>query len=304
MQLVSIADLQRPDEELEPILQHAKRLGELWLEFVKQDDQPYDYTVHDGGERNRSSGIHASEMSKCMLKMVYSIMGVERRVSPDAVDANMKFRFRTGTAIHSMVQSDFKRMAEWYNARNMGSGLMLGFESELSIRGDIQQAAEAWGLSSHCDGLFTFYHYRPHETHGLLYWAPFLRVICEIKTSSDKAYDDRKKPESDHLEQTTLYQACLDVPITWLLYYNKSNSNFTTPYSPWLFKFDRHLWENELEMRFAKAHHHAETRQMPQRTEGKHCSWCPFAWLCDPQVLKRQQNNYQPVISPGMLVRK
>ena len=305
MQLVSIADLQRPAEELEPILQYANKLGELWLDFVKQDAESYVYTVYDSGEKDRSSGIHASEMSKCMLKMVYSIMGVERRVLPETLDANMKLRFRTGTAIHSMIQTDFERMAVWYNKMYYGRGLALTFQRELKIRPDLQEAAESWGLNSHCDGLFTFWRQDRELPPSYGYeWDPFLRIGVEIKTSSDKAYDDRKKPEPDHLEQTTLYQACLDVPVMWVLYYNKSNSNFSTAYAPWLFKFDKHLWENELEMRFAKAHHHAETRQMPPRTEGKHCSWCPFAWLCDPQVLKRQQNNYQPIISPGMLVRR
>src|SRR5690606_11437879 len=111
-------------------------------------------------------------------------------------------------------------------------------------------------------------------------------------------------PESDHMEQTCLYQACLDLPLMWVLYYNKSNSNFTTPYAPWLFKFDRHKWENELQPRFAKAHAHAQSQQLPDRTEGQHCQWCPFAWLCKPKVLSRSMNSAPPVVGAGMLVRR
>lgn len=306
MQLVTIADLQRPEEQLTPLISQASKLGELWNEFIKQDAEPHQYTIHDGGETGRSAGIHASEMSKCMLKLVYSIMGVERRVQVESTDPNMKLRFRTGTAIHAMIQSDFKRMATWYSQENFHHGYALTFESELTIRKDLQEAAQAWELSSHCDGAFTFWQWRqeqhdPYEWH----WTEYLRVGVEIKTSSDAQYEKRKGPEADHLEQTCLYQACLDLPLMWVLYYNKSNSNFTTPYAPWLFKFDKHRWENELEMRFAKAHHLAETKQMPPRTEGKHCSWCPFSYVCQPQVLNRQNGfGKQAPISSGMLVRR
>lgn len=304
MPLISIADLKRPEAELAPILDYAKTLGELWLEFVKQDDESYEYTVKDDGEKERSAGIHASEMSDCMTKVVYSILGTERRVDPQAIPANMKLRFRTGTAIHAMIQTDFERMAAWYSRAYQSQGLALSFERELNIKPELQAEAEAWGLSSHCDGLFTFWRWYS-GTEGQHGWDPFLRIGTEIKTSSDKMFEDRKKPEAKHLEQTCLYQACLDIPLMWVLYYNKSNSNFTTPYSPWLFKFDEHLWKNELEMRFAKAHHHAETRQMPARSEGNHCGWCPFTWICKPKILERQKNGIQgaPYVSTGLVRR-
>lgn len=305
MQLITLADLSRPEEELSPIINQAQTLGGLWLEFLKQDVEPYEYTVQDGGEATRSAGIHASEMSKCMLKMVYSIIGIERRPSAESTDANMKLRFRTGTAVHAMIQTDFRRMAEWYNRTyTQHTGIALSFESELKVKSHLQAAAQAWGLSSSCDGAFTFYRYEAIPPHGLSGWVQFLRVGVEIKTSSAPSYESRKKPEPDHMEQTCLYQATLDLPLMWVLYYNKSNSNFTTPYAPWLFKFDKHMWEGELEVRFAKAHHYAETRQLPERTEGMHCRWCPFAYVCQPGVLNKPAYTGTPVISSGMLIRR
>jgi CRISPR/Cas system-associated exonuclease Cas4 (RecB family) len=255
--------------------------------------------VQEGGERNREAGIHASEMSKCMLKMVYSIMGVERRPDADKTDANMKLRFRTGTAVHAMIQTDFERMAAWYTAANSPLGWALTFERELKVRADLQEVARTWALSSSCDGAFTFWRWNGQQ------WEAYLRVGVEIKTSSAPSYEDRKKPEPDHLEQTTLYQACLDLPLMWVLYYNKSNSNFTTPYAPWLFKFDEQRWKQDLEVRFAKAHQHAASRQLPDRTEGKHCSWCPFAYACQPKVLNKPSFvNGGRTVSTGMLARR
>lgn len=295
---MTLADLNRSEEELAPLIAQAQKLSELWLDFVKQDSETYDYDVIDYGEKTRSAGIHASEMSDCERRLVYSILGYGRQVAAASVDANMKLKFRTGTALHAMIQTDFKRMAEWYTKQYKEQGYALTFDSELRIGKDLQRVAEEWGLSSSCDGAFTFWRFDGQT------WVPYLRVGLEIKTTSAPEYERRRKPDYKHMQQTCLYQACLNLPLMWLLYYNKSNSNFTTPYAPWLFKFDRHMWEAELEMKFAKAHHKAETKQLPDRTEGKHCSWCPFAWDCLPKTLNKPAFNPTPVISPGMLARR
>lgn len=237
-------------------------------------------------------------MSKCALKVYYSITNTERRVTPGAVDANMKFRMRLGTAIHAMLQKDFERMAAWYTKNHAHLGMAMSFEAELGVKPHLQEVAAAWDLSSSCDGAFTFWRWDGQQ------WAAYLRVGLEIKSSSDSQFIGRKKPEPDHMEQTCLYQACLDLPLMWVLYYNKNNSNFTTPYAPWLFKFDRHKWERDLEMRFAKAHHHAETGQAPEKTEGMHCQWCAFGWVCKPKILNRPAYNATPVIPAGMLARR
>lgn len=297
--LVTNADLNRSEEELAPLIAQAQRLAELWMDFLKQDGASHDYTVVTQGERDRSGGIHGSEL-KCPRKVVYSLMGTERKVSAESTDANMKLRMRTGTAIHRQLQTDFQRMAAWYSENKRAEGLALTFDDELAVSADLQAAAAAWELSSSCDGAFTFWHWDGTT------WVPYLRVGLEIKTSSDKSYVDRKRPEADHLEQVCLYQACLDLPLMWLLYYNKSNSNFTTPYAPWLFKFDKHKWENSLEMQFARAHHNAETKHVPAGVEGLHCSWCPFSWTCNPKALARRQQASQgaPALNAGMLHRR
>lgn len=295
MQLLSNADIGRPEEELAPLIAQAQNLAELWIEFVKQDGEHHQYTVIDHGEKNRAPGIHASEM-KCERKVYYSILGTERKVIAESVDVNLKMRMRLGTAIHSMLQSDFKRMAEWFSRNNAQHGLAMTFEAELSINRDLQALALEWGLSSSCDGAFTFWYWSGSQ------WVPYLRVGLEIKSSSDGQYTTRKRPDFDHMEQTCLYQACLDLPLMWVLYYNKNNSNFTTPYAPWLFKFDRDKWTRDLEVRFAKAHQNAAARSTPDRAEGKHCAWCPFAWECKPKVLNRPAFNATPVIPAGMRV--
>ncbi len=135
-----------------------------------------------------------------------------------------------------------------------------------------------WNIHSSCDGIITI-----HDDDG----TPLIRIGLEIKTKSDKMYSKMTRPDSDHMEQTTIYQAVLDLPLMWVLYYNKSDCNYSDSRAPNLFKFNRNLWENDLQMRFVVAHDHAERGEMGPATEGFHCKWCPWAHTCNPKILQR-----------------
>lgn len=299
MKLTTIEDLRRPREQTDHLIKQAQTIADLFDEFIRQDNETYSYKVTDFGESTREVGIHASEMSKCQRRLVYGIMGIDRRSDSSAIDPNMKLRFRTGTAIHAMLQTDFRRMSEWYTRSHQSSGYAMSFEEELSVKPDLQALAHHWGIHSHCDGCFTFWRWNTNTNE----WEAHLRVGVEIKTSSADMFDKRRRPESDHLEQTCLYQACLDLPLMWVLYYNKSNSNFTNPRTPWLFKFDEHLWKNELERRFADSHQKAAAGELPDRVPGIHCRWCPFSYECKPPNLKSNRRG-PPVVPSSMLARK
>lgn len=299
MVLATIADLRRSTQEIEPLIKQARELADLYDRFIAQDNETYSYTVTDYGENTREPGIHGSEISKCQRRLVYGIMGTERRADPDSIKPNMKLRFRTGTAIHAMIQTDFKRMAAWYTRNHQHRGFMLTFEEELTVKPELQAVAQYWGIRSHCDGAFTFWWW--DSVNGT--WVPYLRVGLEIKTSSDAQFAKRRKPELDHTEQTCLYQACLDLPLMWVLYYNKSNSNYTNPSAPWLFKFDENLWRNELERRFQDSYARASSNQLPDRVVGLHCGWCPFKYTCRPPDANVRRFT-PPLIPTSMLPRR
>jgi hypothetical protein len=127
-------------------------------------------------------------------------------------------------------------------------------------------------------------------------------VGLEIKTESEKQFEKLREPRDYHKEQTTLYMAALNLPLMWLFYYNKSNSNITSSFPPYLFQFDRKLWDT-LEMRFAKAHGMAAQNQLPARTEGMPCRWCAFSYTCQPSLLKGQQPK-RTKLSLGMVKRQ
>jgi CRISPR/Cas system-associated exonuclease Cas4 (RecB family) len=292
MQLISIQDLTRPRAEIDPIISQARMLEDLYEKFIRQDIETYEYTVIDFGEKTREPGIHASEISKCLRRLVYGILGTERKTIAEKVDPNLKMRFRMGTALHAMLQNDFHRMAKWFTEMNQAQGFALTFEDEVSIKPHLQQVSYEWGLNSSCDGVFTFW----WLCNGV--WVRYLRVGVEIKSSSAPSYESRRKPEADHAEQTCLYQACLDLPLMWVLYYNKSNSNFTGPRAPWLFEFNSNLWERELKSRFYKAYQHAQANNLPDRTPGNHCGFCPFAHTCNPPTASSKRQSQ--VVSLGL----
>lgn len=286
MPLLTIADLDQPRTVLAPYIQQAQQLRRIYHEYIlNNQDDSYTYTVEVFGSKGRAPGIHGSESSGCLRVPVYSLMNTERRPSPDP-DLNMLMRFDLGKAVHAMLQQAWHRIAEKSQGRIL-------FEDEVVLSPDLQQQAEEWNIHSSCDGKITLCDENLE---------PQVRVGLEIKTESDGQYEKLKEPRDKHREQTNLYMAVLDLPLMWTWYYNKSNSSTTDSAPPWLYQFDKKMWEERQEMRFAKMHHMAETASLPERTEGFECGWCPFAWTCQPP--KRQPKNARLTrINPAMLPR-
>ena len=270
MPLLQIADLAQPQQVLSPLFQRAQSLSQIYFDHVaNSQDDSYQYLVNIHGGGTRSQGIHASEISKCLRALVYGIMGMERIADPQHADTNMLMRFRMGHAIHGMLQNDWHRIAAASN------GLMK-FQHDIKVSPELGGAASVWIIYTHCDGIITLCDEYGNE---------LIRIGLEIKSISDSGFSKLKSPQKDHLEQTTVYMATLNLPLMWLLYYNKSSSNISTSFSPFLFKFDDKLWHNVLEIRFAQATHMAQTNQVPAGTEGLHCKWCPFTHACQPAIL-------------------
>lgn len=262
-----------------------------YRDFIRNDIGGYQYTVSASPESEREMGIHASEVSGCHRRLVYGI-GTERRPDPVSTDINMRMRFRLGQAVHAMLQDEFQRMCA--TGPLVGPGnipFTLTFEAETHIAPHLGGAASDHGIHSSTDGIFTFWYLSE----------PIIRILLEIKTKSGPEFDKLKTPAVDHIEQSHVYMGTLNVPMTWLLYYNKSNSNFTDPEPPFLFRFNDKLW-SDLEMRFLRSNHMAETNNLPPRTEGIHCRWCPFAYTCNPEFLTRFSS--APPVSSSVASRR
>ena len=281
--LRTIRDLQeQPAEVRSKFVQDACRLSLLYDEWKHTDEGGYKYTVDIPGSSTRAAGVHASEISQCMRRLVYGTQGVERKPPVEEADVNMKMRFNLGHSVHAMLQREFELMCDWVNKTKRLGDVSMCFTPEVRISPAIGGPAAEWNIHSSCDGVFQFYTAYSDPAMDIM------RVGLEIKTASPGEFEKLNRPKDEHLEQTCLYMACLDLPLMWVLYYNKGNCNYTNSTPPWLLQFNQTLWEKQLEIRMAKASYLASANKIPNREEGKHCHWCPFAWTCAPTILAKR----------------
>ena len=258
MPLLSVDDLLGDEEEVATLVGHAAGISETYDRYQSEDK---------GDTHKRLPGIHASEATGCMRRAVYSLMGTQR-IEETAL--HWKRRFKMGHAIHDMFQKDFHKMA---GREDLG----ITFEDEVKLRPCIEQPLSAkWDIQSSADGIFTIWKDKK----------PLIRVLLEIKSASPTDYESLREPKEEHLDQTTIYQACLDVPLVWFLYFNKGNQNFTPSTNPSFFrKFDARRWE-KLEAHFEKIHTAAALKILPDRQESVLCQFCAFSHVCEPETLK------------------
>ena len=274
MSLVSISDLNGPQQHVVELINVAKQLSDIYDDFLLLEQKD---------EGNRAPGIHASELYPCMRKAVYSVMGTEKK---PMVPKFWLQRFKVGTAIHGMLQNDFHRMAKRSQMREVmrivGSmteelDLDIYFEDESKVHPNLQPLAAKYQIHSSSDGIFTFV----DRQSGM----SVLRVGLEIKTASPGEFQDLKGPKPEHVRQAHLYMACLDLPLMWFFYMNKGNQNNTNSKAPYLVVWQPNLW-TEIEARCRQVLDLAEEKTLPPRYECPICEFCPWSWTCNPSQMR------------------
>jgi hypothetical protein len=291
MPLASIADLNGPTEEVIRCVEMAKELSSLYDDYIVLDQD-------DGG--HRAPGIHASELYPCLRKSVYSVLGTPKKPH---VAKFWKQRFKVGTAVHTMMQEDFHKMAKRSQqgkamrvAEDAANKMncILEFEDEVRVHPSKQAIAARYKLHSSCDGVFTF---RDKTTNEVV-----LRVGLEIKTEAPDGYEKLKEPKKEHVRQAHIYMACLDLPLMWFLYMNKGNQNNTGSAAPWLVTWQPQVWA-ELEERCKTVLDFAERNELPDRTETMVCEFCPWSYTCQPsnmtRAFQRPNNRRESIRKPG-----
>lgn len=277
--LASIADLNRPLEDIQPYIDLAKSLSRMYDNFLENFEE-------DRSERPK--GIHASELNKCLRQTYYSLVGLEKK---NSVDLGMRRRFHVGHAVHGMVQKELHKMAAIAQAEEMAqrNGWYLEFADEVKIAPEHQALAAKYKIYSSCDGVFTF---RELE-HGEV----VLRVGLEIKTEAPDGYAKLNAPKKDHIMQVHVYMACLDLPLLWFFYMNKGNQNTTPSQHPWLVTFNPSYWDI-LMKRADEVLQHEASGKAPAREDGNHCGFCPYSWECQPPALMRGNRQVVSVRRP------
>jgi len=276
MPLVTISDLNGPQDEVLECVSLATELSALYDHIANTDT--------DG--KDRAPGIHASELYPCLRRAVYSLMGTERRPQ---LSRFWRQRFKVGHAIHGMVQADCHEI-DRRSALNgafaaadrvaKANDYVIIFEDEVKVSPEKQALAKFYNIHSACDGIFTFHHKGNGEVK--------LRVGLEIKTEAPDGYEKLKEPKPEHVRQTHLYMACLDLPLMWFFYMNKGNQNNTNSNHPFLIPFNSVVW-NEIEARCTQALQLAHDKQLPERVEGIQCEFCPWSYTCQPNKMQAFQ---------------
>ncbi len=233
-------------------------------------DRFHAHLAYARDSKDRAPGIHASEISKCFRRAVYTMRGEPKQEGDDsvAVKAYWAKVLEHGSWIHSMLQTQLEDMAE-------ASEGTLQFEKEVPIHPNRQPLAKKWNIHSSCDGILT--HLKRNEDTWKM--QPYLRYGLEIKSASTGSFASLRKPYPDHVEQVHVYMAVLNLPMCWIMYYDKNTQNITPSVSPWLVKFDAKIWEM-LERRFSGWFDHLKNNTVPEAKPGKHCEFCPYQQPC------------------------
>ena len=270
MPLLSTADLLAPDA-LDRI-EEAKTLNTLYKIHLAH--------AEDNGPI-RVPGIHASEISKCYRQAVYTMRGEPKVFNPGPIteelidtQAYWKEVLDHGTWLHDMIQTHLHGMARNSNQR-------ITFQHEVPLHPEIQPLAAKWNIHSSCDGLITLHERNPNTWR----FDPTLRVGLEIKSSKSARFSKLQEPEPAHIEQVHVYMAVLDIPLFWIMYFDKDTQNYTPSTPPWLVRFDYRLW-NKLESRFATWNQHLVDGTLPDQMPGTHCSFCGYKSVCNPPSKK------------------
>ena len=232
----------------------------------------YEASFCDAEDRaERPAGIHASEISGCPRKNLYTMIGTEKKNKPAPM---WRKKFKIGHAIHRMVQNEMHELARRSNG-------LIAFQDEVPISPYTSSIAQEFGIYSSCDGIITM---RTRGQDGNL--VDLVRVGLEIKSASPAEYEKMNSPKEAHSEQCQVYMACLDIPLFWVMYYNKGNEGFTPSRGSFLTTFQHHLWD-KLATRFSHWLELKEAGQLPDREEGLPCEWCPYLWTCEPAYRRR-----------------
>ena len=266
MPLLRIADLSA--DNVEQLVGLAQEISTMYDQWEGRD------------QHERPAGIHASEISSCGRRAVYTMKGVPKMDKP----ATMWLRkFRHGHWVHAGIQRD---MHDW--AGSLGG--QLRFQDEVPINPYNSEIARQFNIYSSCDGIFTIK--VKDQTDR---WIDAVRIGLEIKTASPAEYEKLTGPKNEHIEQVHTYMACLDVPCFWLLYYNKGNENTTPSRGQFYVPFQHGIW-NRLAERFNHWHDLLEMDGdiLPDREVGIWCEWCAYRWTCQPVGVRNRHPKSLP----------
>ena len=270
MSLLTIADGEREE--------NWEEHGHLFRGF----SDAYERFMDERDDHVRPAGVHASEITGCLRSAAYTMTATEKK---GIIGRIWRKKFEHGHWVHAGIQAAMHEMDGKFDSYQ--------FEDEVRINPDNNAVAADWNIFSSCDGVITFF------KNG----NPIARMGLEIKTESAAQFEKLTEPRDYHLDQVHVYMACLDLPATWLMYYNKGNENITPSAGPFLVKYTPMIWSRVVD-RIVELNALIEAGKLPPRKEGIWCEWCKYAWTCRPSWRRspRDRSGEMAMLQAGMNV--
>lgn len=229
--------------------------------------------------KERPHGIHASELSSCLRKAQYTYLNAEKRFINTAYWSRI---LRIGEVVHNVLQEEFTHAFGPKNSKNSVTA-----ETEVNINHNTSEIAKKYNIHGHADVVLT--------VRDSTYPNRSFKVLVEIKSASQKTFENMKSPKKEHIEQATLYMKCLDIPVGWILYWNKGDQVLSEPVRPFIFTFKQSVW-NQTEQNIIEIINKSNLQPIEflKREEGMHCKFCSYAHLCKPNILLRKKSAPDP----------
>lgn len=245
VQVISRIESYLEDLNLE---QHSKRLGV--------------FSASDIGTKGGHSLCGKYPMG-CARMLYYRYCGEEPH---SRIDPRLRRIFDTGSKIHEQLQGYLHKIA-------LASDGAEVFVDEAGFNEENSRVAAEYEIESTTDGIYEVTVSKPLD----------LRFGIEIKSMKAEIFQDLSGPLIDNVVQSTIYMACLDLPVMVILYYNKNDSSM----AEFVEVFDDEIW-NAVVDKINYVRMHAVNGEPPPREDGYHCKTCRYAHICNPPKEKKR----------------
>ena len=257
-----IADLKNAsDKDVRAVLNHVQVIPRIdsYLEDTNLEDDGRAlncFSASDLGDRTGRSLCGHYPMG-CGRVLYYRYIGElpDKRFPPRTLRI-----FHTGAKIHEQLQGYLRTIAE-------RSGGVEFFVDEVHMDMENSKVAAEYEIESTTDGIWQI------KSKDLK-----IRFGLEIKSIKAELFKDISgSPSPDNVVQSTVYQACLDLPLFNILYYCKNDSVM----AEFPLIFDANCWRAVTDkINFVREH--AVNEEPPPRETGFHCRTCRYAHVCKP----------------------
>lgn len=260
MRLKSIRDLSDADPgDVKKALRAIQLIPKIdaMLEDQNLDEHPKElfcFSASDIGTKGGYSLCGKFPMG-CSRVLYYRYTGVEPL---DHIPPRNRRIFDTGHKVHDQLQG--------YMARIVADLKTEDFTAEASFDQNSSELANQYEIVSTTDGIWVI------NLPELK-----LRFGVEIKSMKSELFMKLSAPSMENVVQSTIYMACLDLPLMVILYYNKNDSNMLE----FPLAFDPKIWE-AVTKKIDFVREHAVNEEPPPREDGYHCKTCRYQHVCKP----------------------